>query len=116
MEGEYGKLSHCIGMLWHMPDIYSASSFVEWGGGQRTEIIDTNHVRFSGTECRLFIVTDGAYTGSFHDCSDRGKCGFRFCAALLLLVYLYLLLHSSAKNIFKNPWSNQFLCPAFGVL
>ena len=37
MEGEYGKLSHCIGMLWHMPDIYSACSFVEWGRGPKEQ-------------------------------------------------------------------------------
>ena len=41
------------------------------------------------------------------------KWWFRFCAAVLLLVSLCVLLHCSAESPFEDSWRSQFLCSAF---
>ncbi len=75
-----------------MPDCYCVVPPVEWRRSQRTEASDSYYVRFFGSERRLFAGIDCAYYGVSHDGGQGGECWFRFCAVVLLLVYLYLLL------------------------
>ncbi len=89
-----------------MPDCDRTASSAERRRSQRTEDADPYDVRYAGTKCGLFIGTDGAYAGSCHDGGYRGKCRFRFCTVVLLLVSLYLLLYYSAENILKSSKRN----------
>ena len=98
-----------------MPDYSCFVAFAERGWSQRAETAYYYYVRFAGTECGLSAGAGGAHAGCGHDGGEGGKYRLFFCAAVLLLVYLYLLLYSSAENIFEVSWRNQFYCDVFAV-
>ena len=102
-------------MFWHMPDNDSVAPSAEWGWGKGTEIADYHYVRLTGTECGLSAGAGGAHAGCGHDGGEGGKYRLFFCAAVLLLVYLYLLLYYSPHKAFQGSWGGQFFHPARGL-
>ena len=81
-----------------------------------TEAAYFYYVRLTGTECGLFIGTDGSYCGCRYGGGEGGECRLGFRADLLLLVYLHLLFGCSAENLFEIPGSGEFSVPARGLL